>query len=102
MRARLGFYVMAGAVVIAVHDGIKEFLTARAPDFSGRGAFGQYVPVPASSQFFGVGSGRGRGMGYINPARVGRLGQYVTPPRSQFAGAAPFFAHPGGETDFVA
>lgn len=93
-QKKLGFYVMAGAVVIAVHDGIKEFLVSRAPDFSGKGAFGQYV-APLRRQF-------GGGMGYINPAQTQRLGQYVKPLRSQFAGDAVVYAHPGGETGFQA
>lgn len=96
-QKKLGFYVMAGAVVIAVHDGIKEILVARAPDFTGKGAFGQYV-TPPRHQF------AGGGMGYINPARTARLGQYVRAPRRQFGlgGDAVVYAHPGGETGFNA
>lgn len=94
-QKKLGFYLMAGALVIAVHDGIKEVLTARAPAIAGRGAFGQYVNGPRR-QF------AGRGMGYVNPARVATMGQYVAPLASQFAGDAPLFARPGGETNFVA
>lgn len=94
-QKKLGFYVMAGAVVIAVHDGIKEILVARVPDFTGKGAFGQYV-APPKHQF------AGGGMGYINPARTARLGQYVRKPRSQFAGDAVVYSHPGGETGFNA
>lgn len=96
-QKKLGFYVMAGAVVIAVHDGIKELITARTPTIGARGAFGQYV-LPMRSQF----AGAGRGMGYVNPAMTRSFGQYVPPLRSQFGGDAPIMAHPGGETNFVA
>lgn len=96
-QKKLGLYVMAGAVAIAVHDGIKEVITARLPGPAGKGAFGQYVR-PIHSQFAGA---RG-GMGYINPALTSRFGQYVEPPHSQFGGDAPIWAHPGGETNFAA
>lgn len=92
-QRKLGLYVMAGAVAIAVHDGIKEVITARLPGPAGRGAFGQYV-TPLPSQF------GGRGMGYVNPALTSRFGQYVEPLPSQFGGEAPMFEHPGGETNF--
>lgn len=94
-QKKLGLYVMAGAVAIAVHDGIKEVITARLPGPAGKGAFGQYV-TPLPSQF----GGRG-GMGYINPALTSRFGQYVEPLPSQFGGDAPLFAHPGGETNYT-
>lgn len=97
-QKKLGLYVMAGAVAIAVHDGIKEVITARLPGPGGKGAFGQYV-LPLPSQFAG---GRGHGgMGYVNPALTSRFGQYVDPLASQFGGDSPTFAHPGGETTFV-
>lgn len=98
-QKKLGFYVMAGAVVIAVHDGIKEFLTARAPGFEAKGAFGQYTRGPGAQAAWG---GMQGGMGYINPARTARLGQYVRKPRSQFGGDAVVYSHPGGETNYQA
>ena len=94
-QKKLGLYVAAGAVVIAVHDAIKEAITARLP--SAPGAFGQYV-LPLPSQFAGY--RRGGGMGYVNPAQTQHLGQYTRPLPSQFSGVAPIFQHPGGETSY--
>lgn len=88
----LGFYVAAGAVVIATHDAIKEFIAARLPMIP-QGGFGQYV-TPLPSQF--------GGMGYINPGATARFGQYVAPLPSQFGGMSQAYDAPGGETDFRA
>lgn len=91
----LGFYVAAGAVVIATHDAFKEFVANRLPMLP-QGGFGQYV-APLPSQF--------GGMGYVNPAAVfarGQLAQYVAPLPSQFDGVSQAYETPGGETDFRA
>lgn len=88
-QKRLGFYVMAGAVVIATHDAIKEFIASKAPNIH----MGQYVE-PLASQF--------GGMGYVNSAQITRLGQYVRPLASQFDGVSQAYDPPGGETDFRA
>lgn len=88
-QKKLGFYVMAGAVVIATHDAIKEFIANRIPAT----AFGQYV-TPLASQF--------GGMGYVSPAQTMRLGQYVDSAPSGFNGMSQAYDAPGGETDFRA
>ncbi len=87
---KLGLYVSAGAVVIATHDAIKEFIAARLPALPSSG-FGQYV-TPLPSQF--------GGMGYVNPAATVRFGEYVPP--MQFNGMSQAYPSPGGETDFTA
>ncbi len=87
---KLGMYVSAGAVVIATHDAIKQFIADRIPMLPSSG-FGQYV-APLPSQF--------GGMGYVNPAAVARFGEYVAP--IQFNGMSQAYPHAGGETDFVA
>lgn len=91
-QKKLGFYVAAGAIAIATHDAIKEFIANRMPMIE-QGGFGQYVR-PLRSQF--------AGMGYINPAATVRFGQYVEPLPSQFAGQSQAYDNPGGETDFRA
>ena len=91
----LGAYVAAGAVVIATHDAIKEFVANRLTMLPTTG-FGQYVPALPSQ--FG-------GMGYVNPAATMRFGQYVAPLPSQFTtmnGMSQAYPAPGGETDFRA
>jgi hypothetical protein len=94
---RLGNFFALGAIAIATHDALKELIASRASGINTSG-FGQYRRA-LPSQF------AGRGMGYVNPAAT-RMGQYVKPLGSQFpaafAGDAPMFAHPGGETDFSA
>lgn len=88
----LGFYVAAGAIAIATHDALKEFIAARLPMIEQSG--------------FG-------GMGYINSGAIARFGQYVAPLPSQFGqyvaplpsqfgGASQAYEAPGGETDFRA
>lgn len=84
-QKRLGNYFALGAVAIAVHDAVKEVIASRMPAIQ----MGQYTRSVGSS--FG-------GMGYVNPASVARLGQYVHTPASSFAGHATT----GGETDFSA
>jgi len=92
-QKKLGFYVAAGAIVIATHDAIKEFIANRLPMIEQSG-FGQYV-TPLASQF--------GGMGYINPAATTRfMGQYVAPLASQFDGMSQAYDGAGGETDFRA
>lgn len=91
-QKKLGFYVMAGAVVIATHDAIKEFIAAKMPSLE-TAAFGQYI-TPLPSQF--------GGMGYVNPARTVRMGQYQGPIPSQFGGVSQAYDNPGGETNFNA
>lgn len=88
-QKKLGGYVMAGAVVIATHDAIKELIASRMPGVNTSG-FGQYMD-PLPSQF--------GGMGYLNPAQ---LGQYVQPLPSQFDGMSQAYDAPGGETDYRA
>lgn len=96
---RLGNFFALGAVAIATHDALKELIASRASSINQTG-FGQYRGrLP--SQF-----------GYINPARTGRMGQYLPRPLpSQFPGSfagmggdAPTVATQpvGGETDFRA
>ncbi len=91
-QKKLGFYVAAGAIAIATHDAIKEFIANRLPMIEQSG-FGQYV-TPLPSQF--------GGMGYINPAATVRFGQYVSPLASQFDGMSQAYDGAGGETDFRA
>jgi hypothetical protein len=91
-QKKLGFYISAGAIAIATHDAIKEFIASSLPMLPTSG-FGQYV-TPLPSQF--------GGMGYINPAATTAFGQYVTPLPSQFAGMSQAYDAPGGETDFRA
>lgn len=92
-QKKLGFYVAAGAIVIATHDAIKEFIANRLPMIEQSG-FGQYV-TPLPSQF--------GGMGYINPAATVRFGQYVEPLPSQFGGMSQAYEGAGGENfDFRA
>lgn len=93
-QKRLGNYIALGAVVIAVHDGIKEFIAARMPAIH----MGQYRgPVHGSLSNFG-------GMGYTSPAQVARMGQYVPTPHgsmSSFAGKGSDAQGGGGETNFA-
>jgi hypothetical protein len=89
-QKKAGFYVAAGALVIAVHDAAKEFIANTLPALP-QGGFGQYV-MPPGSQF--------AGMGYVSPAAVARFGEYVAP--LQFNGASQAYDAPGGETDFRA
>jgi hypothetical protein len=99
-QKRLGEYIMLGAVVIAVHDGLKELMAAHASGV--KADFGQYRG-PLAHQFAGARS-RGGGVGYISPAATTRMGRYVKPLKRQFAGMggdAPIFARPGGETNFI-
>lgn len=91
-QKKLGLYVAAGAVVIATHDAIKEFIASRLPMVEQSG-FGQYVK-PLPSQF--------GGMGYVNPAASVAFGQYMDPLPSQFAGVSQAYDGAGGETDFRA
>lgn len=93
-QRKLGTYFALGAIAIATHDAIKEFIAARIPALprSGFGEYGQYVgPLP--SQF--------NGMGYINPGATVSFGEYVAPLPSQFGGASQAYASPGGETSYV-
>ena len=96
-QKRLGNYIALGAVVIAVHDGVKEFIANSMPSVH----MGQYVPRFRGSL---------GGMGYTNPAAVARLGQYVAPIQSSLYGAARPGMMPdqvavkaggGGETSFA-
>lgn len=91
-QKRLGNFIALGAVVIAVHDGVKEFIAAKMPAVH----LGQYRgPIHGSLSSFG-------GMGYTSPAQVARMGQYVPPVRgtmSSFSGMHPNGG--GGETEFA-
>lgn len=91
-QKRLGNFIALGAVVIAVHDGVKEFIAAKMPAVH----LGQYRgPIHGSLSSFG-------GMGYTSPAQVARMGQYVPPVRgtmSSFGGMHPNGG--GGETEFA-
>jgi hypothetical protein len=91
-QKRLGGYIAAGAVVIGVHDAIKEFIASKASGVQ----FGQYVK-PVASPFAGR-----RGMGYVNPAALASFGEYVTPVASPFAGSSQAYDTPGGETAYRA
>lgn len=86
----LGFYVAAGAIVIATHDAIKEFIANRLP-MVGQTGFGQYVDALPSQ--FG-------GMGYVNPGATMRFGQYVPPLPSQFGGVSQAY-DVAGETGYT-
>lgn len=89
-QKRLGNYLALGAVVIAVHDAVKEFIAARMPAVQ----MGQYRG-PIGSSF---GGHRG-GMGYASPAQiVSGMGQYVAPIPSTFTNKAN---GGGGEFDFA-
>lgn len=72
-QKRLGNFFALGAVAIAVHDGVKEWLTKAAPSIG----FGMYLPrggLPSS-------------LGYYSPAQVvgSGMGRYL--PQGAFAGA---------------
>lgn len=88
-QKRAGYYFAAGAIAIATHDFVKTWIAANAPAV--------------------------KGLGYINPASVGRFGQYGRRmpsvfgqygPRmpSLFGGDAPiaYARPPGGEMNFAA
>lgn len=89
-QKRLGNYIALGAVVIAVHDAVKEFIAGRMPSVH----MGQYRgPIRGSLG----------GMGYSSPAQVARMGQYVPTPHgtmSSFGGASSGHGG-GGETTFA-
>jgi len=91
-QKRLGNFIALGAVVIAVHDGVKEFIAAKMPAVH----LGQYRgPIHGSLASFG-------GMGYTSPAQIARMGQYVPPVHgtmSSFGGMHPNGG--GGETEFA-
>lgn len=90
-QKRLGNYLALGAVVIAVHDAVKEFIANRLPAVQ----MGQYRG-PIGSSFGGY---RG-GMGYTSPAQIASgMGQYVAPIPSTFTTKV---GGGGGEVDFAA
>ncbi len=82
-QKRLGNFFALGAVAIAVHDGVKEWMSSKLPSIH----MGQYRPGIRSS------------LGYANPAQIARIGQFVPPIASSFAGASSVT---GGETAFRA
>lgn len=89
-QKKLGNYIALGAVVIAVHDAAKEFIASKMPDVR----MGQYRGAIPSSL-------GGYGMGYVNPAQLTTMGEYVDVPNSSFAGVASQHGV-GGETDYWA
>jgi hypothetical protein len=90
---RLGNYFALGAIAIATHDALKEWLAGSMPNVR----LGMYGPPIRGA----VGSLRG--MGYTNPALTSRLGAF-TPPIHGAVGALDGIkmTHAGGETDFRA
>lgn len=69
---RLGNYFALGAVAIAVHDAVKELIANRMPSVHmGMGMYRR--PIHGS-------------LGYSSPAQTLRIGQYMPPVHSSFAG----------------
>lgn len=91
---RLGNFFALGAVAIATHDAIKEMIASRMPSVQ----LGQYTrsfPSPVAG---------GHRLGYMSPAGVTRMGQYVPPIHGNVAalGGSSVPHGVGGEMDFAA
>lgn len=89
-QKRLGKYIAAGAVAIAVHDGVKSLIIKNMPSVK----FGQFVPASHMA-----------GLGYASPASLvgpGGFGEFVPPVRHMagLAGDGPGNNGGGGETNF--
>src|SRR5258706_1957023 len=84
-QKRLGDFFALGAVAIAVHDAVKEWIAGSMP----------HVPFGMYTRPFGSSLG---GMGYASPGQTLRLSgmaQFVPPVASSLSGVT------GGETDFA-
>lgn len=90
-QRKLGTYFALGAVAIATHDAIKEFIASRIPALPTSGFGGMGYINPAATASFGE---------YVAPL-PSQFGQYVAPLPSQFGGASQAYASPGGETSYV-
>jgi len=90
---RLGNFFALGAVAIATHDAIKEYLSAHVPSIPGLSGMGMYSRA-LPSQF--------RGMGYVNSGSPIRLGEYRHALPSQFHGATTVHGTGGEMNNFVA
>lgn len=86
-QKRVGKYIAAGAVAIAVHDGVKSMIIKNMPSVK----FGQFVPGSAM-----------HGLGYASPASLVGFGEFVPPVRHMagLAGDGPGNNGGGGETNF--
>lgn len=87
-QKRLGKYIAAGAVAIAVHDGVKALIIQNMPSVK----FGQFVPASHM-----------HGLGYNSPASLVGMGEFVGPIRHMagLAGDGPGNNGGGGETNFA-
>jgi hypothetical protein len=88
-QKRLGKYIAAGAVAIAVHDGVKSMIIKNMPSVK----FGQFVP-PVHHM---------GGLGYSSPASLVGFGEFVPPVRHMagLAGDGTGNNGGGGETNFM-